>query len=176
MLPWQKIDEKLIYDGFRKIVSKTFILPNGQQQDFEIKKEGNIVCVLALTKNKKVILAKQFRPGTEEIFLELPGGAAEAGENPESAVIRELLEETGYSGCVQFVAAIPIGGYSAGYRHVFVATECEKVAEQKLDHGEFVEVLEMDLSDFRNHLRGGKLSDVNVGYLGLDFLNLLKNL
>lgn len=173
MIPWRKIDEKLICDGFRKIILKIFVLPNGHQQDFEIKKEGDVVCALPITKNQEVILAKQFRPGPEEIYLELPGGGVEKNETPEIAIERELLEETGFHGKIQFVCSIPIGSYSTGHRHVFVATECEKIAEQKLDHGEFVEVEKMPLEDFRNHLRSGQLSDVHVGYLGLDFLKLL---
>ncbi|HBR80295.1 MAG: NUDIX hydrolase [Candidatus Uhrbacteria bacterium GW2011_GWE2_45_35] len=170
---WQKHDEKLIRDGFRKILSKIFILPNGQKKDFEIKKEGDVVCVVPVTKKEKIILAKQFRPGLEKIFLELPGGGVEQDETPEMAVKRELLEETGYVGQVEFVCTIPICAYSTGRRHVFVATECEKVGEQKLDDSEFAEVVFMTLGDFRNHLREGQLTDVNVGYLGLDFLNLL---
>jgi len=170
---WQKHDEKLIRDGFRKILSKTFTLPNGQSQDFEIKKEGEVVCVVPITKDKKVILAKQFRPGPEKVFLELPGGGMENGESPKEAMERELLEETGYAGNIEFVCSIPIGGYSTGWRHVFAATDCEKVDEQKLDEAEFVEVIEMALEDFRKHLQSGQLTDVHVGYLGLDYLKLL---
>lgn len=170
---WKKHDEKLIRDGFRKILSKTFTLPNGKIQDFEIKKESEVVCVVPITKDKKVVLAKQFRPGPEKIFFELPGGGMEGGESPKEAMERELLEETGYTGNIEFVCSIPIGGYSTGWRHVFAATDCEKVGEQKLDETEFVEVVEMTLEDFRNHLQSGQLSDVHVGYLGLDYLKLL---
>lgn len=170
---WQKHDERLIRDGFRKIVLKSFALPNGQKKNFEIKKEQDVVCVVPITKDTKIVLAKQFRPGPEKIFLELPGGGMETNESPKEAMERELLEETGYTGRVNFVCSIPVGGYSTGWRHVFVATECEKVGEQKLDDSEFVEVVEMALEDFRNHLRSGQLTDVQVGYLGLDFLGLL---
>jgi ADP-ribose pyrophosphatase len=170
---WQKNDEKLIYNGFRKIILKSFYLPNGKNKDFEIKKEGEIVCVLPITKDKTVVLAKQFRPGPEKVFLELPGGCVENGESPQEAIGRELLEETGYAGEVGFVCSIPIGGYSIGWRHVFVATECKRVCKQELDETEFIEVLEMSLKDFRNHLRSGQLSDVHTGYLGLDYLGLL---
>jgi hypothetical protein len=55
-----------------------------------------------------------------------------------------------------------------------VATECEKVAEQKLDKTEFAEVVLMSLNEFRKLLRSGKMTDIEVGYLGLDFLGLLK--
>lgn len=64
-------------------------------------------------------------------------------------------------------------GYSTMDRYCFVATECEKKAEPKNDENEFIEVVLMPLKDFRDHLRGGRLTDVEIGYLGLDYLNLL---
>jgi len=170
---WQKNDEKLIRDGFRKIVLKSFTLPDGQKKDFEIKKESNVACILAITKENKVLLTKQFRPGSEKVFLELPGGVIDDNESPETAASRELLEETGFAGSIKFLAMIPRCAYSTGWRYVFVATDCEKVAAQELDETEFIEVLEMSLEDFRHHLRSGQLSDVHVGYLGLDYLGLL---
>jgi hypothetical protein len=47
------------------------------------------------------------------------------------------------------------------------------VQEQQTDQDEFIEVVEMSLEEFRNHLRSGELTDIGTGYLGLDFLKLL---
>ena len=64
-------------------------------------------------------------------------------------------------------------GYSTVRRYCFVATSCKKVAEPKNDVNEFTEPVLMSLQDFRAHLRSGMLTDINVGYLGLDYLGLL---
>ena len=40
-----------------------FRLPDGKTADFDIIKSGAVVCTLALTPDKKVILVRQFRPG-----------------------------------------------------------------------------------------------------------------
>lgn len=172
-MEWEKIDEKLIKDGFRKVCLKTFILPNGVTQDFEIKKEREGVCILPITRNNNVVLAKQFRPGPEKVFLELPGGGMDKNETPEEAIRRELLEEVGYAGDIKFVASIPKCAWSTSTVHCFVATDCYKKEEQKLDSTEFIEVVEMPLADFREHLKSGQLIDPQVSYLGLDYLNLL---
>ncbi|MEA1963188.1 MAG: NUDIX hydrolase [Patescibacteria group bacterium] len=172
-MEWKKIKEKPFQAGFRKLIKKTFQLPDGKVQEFDIKHEGPAVCVLALTKNNNVILVKQYRPGMEKILLEMPGGAVEKGENPEAAIKRELFEETGYTGDIKFVGASYDCAYSTMLRYNYIATNCGKIGKQELDELEFAEVVEMPLNDFRSHLRSGKLTDVESGYLGLDYLKLL---
>ena len=141
--------------------------------DFDIKQEGPVVCILALTKDNNVILAKQFRPGPEKVLLELPGGAVDPGETPEQSAKREFLEETGYTGNFQFVGTSLDCAYSTMIRYNFVATDCYRKREQNLEDNEFAEVIEMPLADFRKHLRSGQLTDIETGYLGLDYLKLL---
>ena len=171
---WKKISENPFKAGFRKMLNKVFILPNGKEFDFDIKHEGPSLCVLALTKENNVVLAKQFRPGPEKTFLELPGGMLEEHEKPEDSMRRELLEETGYTGEIEFVGTCYDCAYSTMKRYCFVAKNCEKVEEQNLDEGEFVEIVEKSLEDFREILRSGEMTDVEVGYLALDYLGLLK--
>lgn len=124
-------------------------------------------------KIEKVILVKQFRPGPNEILLELPGGYVDEDEEPEVTMQRELLEETGYSGKVEFATTCYDDAYSTMERYCFVATECEKQAQQDLEETEFAEVVQVSLNKFRDLLRSGKMTDIEVGYLGLDYLGLL---
>ncbi|MFW5884779.1 MAG: NUDIX hydrolase [Patescibacteria group bacterium] len=150
-----------------------FKLPDGKVSDFYIKNEGPAVGILALTKNQQVILVKQFRPGPKEILDELPGGYVDENETPEEAARRELLEETGYKGKAEFVTTAYDCAYSTMKRHCVVVTKCEKVAEQNLDKTEFAEVVLMTLAEFRELLKSGKNTDIEVGYIGLDYLGLL---
>jgi 8-oxo-dGTP pyrophosphatase MutT (NUDIX family) len=54
--------------------------------------------VVALTEQQRVLIVRQYRPAVERDTLELPSGLVDAGETPEEAARRELLEETGYQG------------------------------------------------------------------------------
>lgn len=56
------------------------------------------VNVVPLTEDGHLVLVRQHRYGIEADTLEIPGGVAEAGEDPMAAAARELLEETGYGG------------------------------------------------------------------------------
>ncbi len=64
------------FTSYRRIARKTFVLPNGAEAEFEIKKEPRCVSVLVLTTRETVLLVQQFRPGPEAILLELPGGGS----------------------------------------------------------------------------------------------------
>lgn len=157
----------------RGLESAIFDCGSDGEQEYIIRIGNDSACVLAITVEQQVILAKQFRFGPQKILLELPGGCIDNNENPEQAVVRELLEETGYAGDVMHVIDTQTDGYSPTQHHYFVATNCKKVAEQNLDDTEDIEVVLMSLHDFRMHLRSGALTDVSAGYLGLDYLGLL---
>lgn len=170
---WQKRRETNIFASYRRISRKTFVLPNGAEAEFEIKQEPRCVCVLALTTRETVLLVQQFRPGPETILLELPGGGVDASEDPASAAVRELLEETGYRGEMELAGSSWHCGYSTRRTYHFVARSCVKIQEPAPDELEFLEVVEMSLADFKQHVRSGNLTDVAGAYMGLEKLNLL---
>lgn len=173
MMPisWQKQSESKYRAGYRRMLKKIFLFPDGRLAEYDVKDEGRPVCVLPLTPNLNVILARQFRPGPEQVLLELPGGWVEDEELPDTIIRQELLEETGYAGEVQFVGTNYHDAYSNALRHNYVATNCRRVQEPAL--GEYIEVVEISLSEFRAHLRGGRLTNVDCGYMSLEFLGLL---
>jgi len=172
-LEWKKISEESLKAGYRKYLKRIFLMPDGRTEVYDVKDEGKVCCVLALTKKNEVVIAKQYRPGPEKVLFELPGGLVDTGETPEEAIKRELLEETGYTGNIEFVGTSLRCAYSTGIRYHFIARDCEKIQEPQLEENEFIEVELMPIEEFRKHLSSGNLSDVATGYMGLEYLGLL---
>jgi ADP-ribose pyrophosphatase len=172
---WVELSRETIFQKYSHKLDKViFRLPSGVESDYYLTgQNGHTVCVLAITSDDKVVLVKQYRPGPQKVLLELPGGGVDKEETPLQAITRELLEESGYTGDFEFVTESIHNAYSGASCFQYVAKNCRKVQEIKNDDTEFTEVSLMDLVNFRKHLRTGQLSDVNTGYLGLDFLHLL---
>jgi 8-oxo-dGTP pyrophosphatase MutT (NUDIX family) len=69
---------------------------DGRAHDFYVIEATDWINVIPLTDDGRVVLIEQYRHGTGEVSLEIPGGMVDEGESPRDAAARELLEETGY--------------------------------------------------------------------------------
>ena len=74
----------------------TVRLPNGTTTDREIVEHPEVIAVLPILDDGRVVLVRQFRKAAENVLLEVPAGGVDEGETPEEAVRREMIEETGY--------------------------------------------------------------------------------
>lgn len=68
------------------------------ERDFIVAHPPDWVNVVALTPENHLVMVRQFRFGTETFSWEVPGGVMHRDENPVVAGLRELREETGFTG------------------------------------------------------------------------------
>jgi 8-oxo-dGTP pyrophosphatase MutT (NUDIX family) len=92
--------------------------------------------------------------------MEIPGGCVDMEDKDlESAIARELQEETGY----QFASFEYLGKTSANtsthnnWMHFYLATGGEKVAAQSLDGNEEIEIHLLSMDEVKSLLRNNEI-------------------
>lgn len=105
----------------------TVRLPNGATTDREIVEHPEVIAVLPILDDGRVVLVRQFRKAAERVLLEVPAGGVDVGETPEEAVRREMTEETGYRvGTVKKLTSFYTSpGFTTELMHLYEARELE---------------------------------------------------
>ncbi len=130
------------------------------EHNFFVVENPDWVNVIALTKDEQVVLIEQFRHGTEEIILEIPGGMIDAGEEPIIAAARELVEETGFAAR----EIIPIGksrpnpAIQNNWIHHFLALDCEKTKDTAFDEHESIVTKLATLEEVEQLIESGEIT------------------
>lgn len=142
------------------LVSHEVTTPAGHSADYFYMRGRDWIKVIPVTSDGKVILIDQFRPISNTMSLEIPGGVIdETDASPEAAARRELLEETGYTaerfeylGWVYNNPAI-----FSNRSHVFLAHNAQISSDQKLDPTEEIAVVPYERKDLLSEIANGRV-------------------
>jgi ADP-ribose pyrophosphatase len=109
-----------------------------------------IVGILAITKERKMVLVEQYREPVQKFCIEIPAGLIGDHENEslEDGAKRELLEETGYTaGAIKAIGNFPISpGMTSEVMTIMVATDLVKTGKGGgTDADEDIKVVEIPL-------------------------------
>jgi 8-oxo-dGTP pyrophosphatase MutT (NUDIX family) len=152
--PWKILESTHINSRIR--IDKCE-LPNGKLLDATVMEFRAWANVVAITKDQKAVLVRQYRHGIKAVSLELPGGIVEDGEDPLIGVQRELLEETGYkvSKVVEVGRLYPNPAMQTNQLFCYLALDAEKIGGQDLDDSEDIEVELMPVNELIEFARNG---------------------
>ncbi len=161
--------EKLLDTYYVKLLRNEVQLPDGAViPDFYSVTIPDAAMICALTKDGKVILNRQFRYCCNEEVIECPAGMFNEGEtDPLEVAKRELLEETGYAS-EEWIYL----GYTwestaklTNKMHLFIAKDCEKVGEQRLDENERIEFFTVPLAEALQMVMNGEINANSTAHL-----------
>jgi ADP-ribose pyrophosphatase len=118
------------------------------------------VTAVAFTKDGKIIMERQYRHACGLTMYEIPGGCVDDTDRDlESAIARELVEETGYV----FDSFEYMGRTSANpsthnnWMHMFIARGGELKKEQELDDNEDIEIHLLTVDEVKELLKENQI-------------------
>ncbi len=155
-MPWKLLKQEYIEKNKWVKLRKDTCTVNGKRiDDYYVLALQDVSCVVALTKEKKIILVKEYKHGVQKEILQLPCGYVDKGEKPLETAQRELAEETGYvSEKWRFLGKCTGSpGRLNHYYHFFLAEECELKKNQQLDDIETLHVLECHLHEIKEIMK-----------------------
>lgn len=125
-------------------------------------REGDAVIIVPITKDNKYVVIVESRPNTRETTcIEFPAGMVDSGETHEQAAARELLEETGYKAgrLIELEWHYQDQGCSGAVVKSFVALDCEKVQDQRLDDTESIDSFELSEEEVTDLALNNEITD-----------------
>lgn len=149
--PWKVKRTKTVLNSPWFVVRQDAVsLPDGKGDiEYFYWTDRDIVQIIPLTTDGKVLLERQYKHGIEQITIELPAGYIEEGETPLAAAKRELTEETGYeAGTYTFITKTAHNPSKyRSWHHVYLARDIRKTGVTKFDIGENIETFLIPLDE-----------------------------
>jgi 8-oxo-dGTP pyrophosphatase MutT (NUDIX family) len=136
----------------------------GKDHDFFLLDSFDWVNIIPLTADGRVILVKQYRLGTKDFSLEIPGGMLNEGEEPVGAAARELLEETGYAGEEPILLGVvdPNPALQTNRCYTYLINNVAFRTTPQQDSTEDIEVQSVPLADIPRLIHEGKITHALV--------------
>lgn len=135
------------------------------EHSFFVIEAPDWVNVVPVTKEGKLVFVRQYRFGTEEVTLEIPGGMIDPGDDgPLAAGLRELREETGYISerLVDLGAVEPNPALQTNRCHTVLALEATKDGPATPDGTEDLDVVLFDPADVPALITSGQITHALV--------------
>lgn len=136
----------------------------GLAKRFSLIEAVDWVNIIALTRDDRVVLIRQYRPGIDRVCIEIPGGMVDAGEDAQTGAARELVEETGYTSRDWRLlgTSAPNPAIQNNRLHTYLALDAEPTSAPRPDGAEILAIETQPLAEVQTMLRSGRIDHALV--------------
>src|SRR4030042_590564 len=143
-----------------KLRIDTVLTADGHHSTREIIERNDCIAVVAINADDNVLLVNQYRTPLAKNLLEIPAGGIDKGEDAETAVIREMQEETGFKpGKVVYLTGFYISpGFCDEYVHLYLAMDLTHDPLEAEDTAG-IEVVPIPIAEIPEVIATGRIQD-----------------
>ena len=165
--PWQRIatEPQGHYRVFDVRQDRSRSPRTGRTHTFYVIESPAWVNIIPLTPDGQIVFIRQYRHGTGEVTLEVPGGMVDPHDAaPADAARREMMEETGYDAetVVDLGSVAPNPAIQNNRCYTYLALDAWEAGPQRLEGAEEVEVVLVDPADVPHLVMSGQISHALV--------------
>jgi ADP-ribose pyrophosphatase len=157
----ETLSSREIFDGRAiKVRIDTVRTADGRQSTREIVEHDDCIAVVAVDADDNILLVEQYRKPVERDLLEIPAGGIDEGEDAETAVIREMREETGFrpGKLVRLGGFYSAPGYATEYLYLYLVTDLTPAPLEAEDTAG-INVVRVPATQITDLLTSGKIED-----------------
>lgn len=167
--PWKTLSTRIVYENpWIRVREDQVLRPDGKQGIYGVVECATATGVVALSESNEVYLVGQYRYPINLYSWEIVEGAAEQGEDPRSAVARELREEAGLvaTELIQLGPQFYLSNcHSSEVAVIFLARGLTQVEAQP-DGTEVLQIQKVALPEALEMVHRGEISD-SMSIIGL---------
>lgn len=146
---------------------------SGRQRSWETaERTGGVRAVSIIpwmVPSNRLVFVRQFRPPARGVVIEFPAGLIDGSETVEETALRELKEETGFTGRIVLVSPASLSSPGMTGESAFTCVveidendPANRRPHQQTDEGEHIEVFLIDRNNVRDWLRGQLARGVRI--------------
>src|SRR5579884_1501870 len=163
------LSSETVYSGSLISVRRDEVrLPDGRTTAREIVVHPDVVAMVPILPDNRIVFVRQYRKAVDRVLLEVPAGGIDPGETPEDAVRREMKEETGYGvGQMRRLAGFYTSpGFTTEFMYLYEVFDLAPgTATEENDE---LEVVTLNMDEAWSRVRAGEIADAKT-LLALQF-------
>mgnify|MGYP001561344142 CR=1 FL=1 len=150
---------------FFSVEKRSYKLPNGKVvDDYYHINRPNYVLIIAVNSKNEILIERTYRRGMNDFVIEIPAGWIDKDEDPLDAGIRELSEETGFTGKAEVLGDIYT---QAGYMNqkayiIKIIIDELNVSQPKREDDEDIEIEFLSMDEIDKLVLENKTKDMGM--------------
>ena len=171
-MPGDRSPEVIFEGRVIRVERESVTLANGRSTVIEAVRHRGSVVIIATPAPDTLVLIRQFRPVINRWIWELPAGSLDAGESPDTAVVRECEEEIGLTPRrIPLLGSwFPTPGFCDEIMHFYLCEDLITPAGPvSRDEDEQIEPATVSLTAAREMIADGRVVDMKT-MVGLSLL------